>query len=36
MDAFLAAEQRDPALVRMLVERRDTVERALRARSLPQ
>ena len=35
IDAFLAAEQRDPALVRILVERRDTVVRALRSRELP-
>jgi aminopeptidase N len=35
IDAFLAAAQRDPALVRILVERRDTVERALRSRELP-
>ena len=30
-----ASEQRDPALVRILVERRDMVERALRSRELP-
>jgi aminopeptidase N len=35
IDEFLAAEQRDPALVRILVERRDMVERALRSRELP-
>jgi aminopeptidase N len=35
VDAFLAAEQRDPALVRVLIERRDIVERALRSRALP-
>jgi aminopeptidase N len=35
VDAFLAAEQRDPALRRILIERRDTVERALRSRELP-
>jgi len=35
IDAFLAAAQRDPALVRILIERRDTVERALRSRGLP-
>ena len=35
IDAFLAAAPRDPALVRILVERRDTVERALRSRELP-
>ncbi len=34
IDAFLAASQRDPALVRILIERRDTVERALRSREL--
>jgi aminopeptidase N len=35
MDAFLAAEERDPGLVRVLIEHRDTVERALRSRALP-
>jgi aminopeptidase N len=35
VDEFLAAEQRDPALVRVLIERRDIVERALRSRALP-
>jgi aminopeptidase N len=35
VDDFLAAEQRDPALVRVLIERRDIVERALRSRALP-
>ncbi len=35
VDEFLAAEQRDAALVRVLVERRDIVERALRSRALP-
>jgi len=35
VDAFLAAEKRDPALLRILIERRDTVERALRSRELP-
>ncbi len=34
VDEFLAAEQRDPALVRVLAERRDVVERALRSRLL--
>jgi aminopeptidase N len=34
VDDFLAAEQRDPALVRVLIERRDIVERALRSRAL--
>jgi aminopeptidase N len=35
VDDFLAAEQLDPALVRVLIERRDIVERALRSRALP-
>jgi aminopeptidase N len=35
VDEFLAAEQRDPALVRVLIERRDVIERALRSRALP-
>ena len=35
IDAFLAGDQQDPALVRILVERRDTVERALRSREVP-
>ena len=35
IDEFLAAEQRDPSMVRMLVERRDIVERALLSRELP-
>jgi aminopeptidase N len=35
IDAFLAEDQRDPALVRILIERRDTVERALRSRDMP-
>lgn len=34
IDAFLAAEDRDPGLVRVLVERRDIVQRALRSRAL--
>ena len=33
VDDFLAAEQLDPALVRVLIERRDIVERALRSRA---
>jgi len=33
-DAFLAAEARDPGLVRVLTERRDIVTRALRSRAL--
>ncbi len=35
IDAFLAAEARDPALVRVLTERRDIVARALLSRALP-
>ena len=35
VDEFLAAEPRDPSMVRMLVERRDIVDRALRSRRLP-
>jgi aminopeptidase N len=35
IDAFLAAQERDPGLARLLAERRDTVERALRSRALP-
>ncbi len=34
IDEFLAAEQRDPAMVRVLIERRDIVDRALRTRAL--
>jgi aminopeptidase N len=34
IDGFLAAADRDPALIRVLVERRDLVERTLRSRSL--
>jgi aminopeptidase N len=34
VDAFLAAQDRDPALVRMLVELRATAERARRSRAL--
>ena len=34
IDAFLAAGDRDPGLVRVLVERRDLIERALRSRAL--
>jgi aminopeptidase N len=34
LDAFLAEEDRDPAMVRVLVERRDSVERTLRSRQL--
>ena len=34
VDDFLAAEPRDPSMVRMLVERRDIVDRALRSRAL--
>ncbi len=35
VDDFLAAKPRDPAMVRVLVERRDIIERALRSRALP-
>jgi len=35
IDAFLAAEDRDPGLARVLIEGRDMVERALRSRALP-
>jgi aminopeptidase N len=35
IDAFLAAEDRDPGLTRLVVERRDMVQRALRSRALP-
>ena len=35
VDSFLAAEQRDPSMVRVLIERRDVIERALRSRALP-
>jgi aminopeptidase N len=34
IDAFLAERERDPSMVRLLVERRDVVERALRSRAL--
>jgi len=33
--AFLAAEERDPALARVVIECRDMVERSLRSRALP-
>jgi aminopeptidase N len=32
---FLAAEPRPPSMVRVVVERRDMVEKALRSRALP-
>jgi aminopeptidase N len=35
IDDFLAAADRDPAMVRILIENRDVVERALRSRELP-
>jgi aminopeptidase N len=35
IDAFLAEQDRDPGMVRLLAERRDLVERALRSRALP-
>jgi aminopeptidase N len=34
IDAFLAAGNRDPGLVRVLIERRNLIERALRSRAL--
>ena len=34
IDAFLAAGEREPGLVRVLIERRDQVLRALRSRAL--
>jgi aminopeptidase N len=34
IDEFLAAEQRDPGMVRVLIERQDIVDRALRTRAL--
>jgi aminopeptidase N len=35
IDAFLGDEKRDPGLVRVMIERRDIVARALRSRALP-
>jgi aminopeptidase N len=35
IDAFLAVHQDEPGLVRVIVERRDMTERALRSRALP-
>jgi len=35
VDGFLAAEQRPSSMVRVLLERRDTVDKALRSRALP-
>jgi aminopeptidase N len=35
IDEFLDQPDRDPAMVRLLIERRDAVERALRSRDLP-
>ena len=35
VDEFLAAEQREPSMVRVLIERRDIIDRALRSRALP-
>ncbi len=34
IDAFLAHENRDPGLMRIMIERRDIVTRALRSRAL--
>ncbi len=35
VDAFLAGQERDPGLVRVLIEARDVVARSLRSRALP-
>jgi aminopeptidase N len=35
LDAFLAAQDRDPSMVRVLIERRDMIDRTLRSRALP-
>lgn len=35
IDAFLAEDERDPGLARVVIECRDMVERALRSRALP-
>jgi hypothetical protein len=35
VDAFLAAGELDPGLVRVLTEQRELMQRALRARDLP-
>jgi aminopeptidase N len=35
IDAFLATEEPDPGLARVLAEKRDVVSRALRSRALP-
>ncbi len=35
VDEFLAAQDRDPSMVRVLIERRDIIDRALRSRALP-
>jgi aminopeptidase N len=35
VDDFLAAEPRDPSMERILVERRDVIDRALQSRALP-
>ena len=35
VDEFLAAQDRDPSMVRVLIEHRDIVDRALRTRALP-
>ncbi len=35
VDEFLAEEDRDPSMVRVLIERRDIIDRALRSRALP-
>jgi hypothetical protein len=35
VDEFLAAQERDPGMVRLLVECRDVAERVIRSRALP-
>ena len=34
VDEFLATQDRDPSMVRVLIERRDIIDRALRSRAL--
>jgi hypothetical protein len=35
IDAYLATPERDPGLLRVIIERRANIERALRSRALP-
>ncbi len=35
VDDFLAVQERDPGMVRLLIERRDVAERVIRSRALP-